>query len=226
MPTATAAKIATGTAITNIDRQPRPPTRRPPTSGPIAALVETSMSNSPNAEPRRSTGAIARSSATELVETSAPLSAWRTRDSARISNDTAVAARAEARANAPTPTRKTRRCPNRSPRLPLAGKAIATAPRYSVTSEATVAAPTWNSAMTLGSATASIVELRGTRMAPEASPSIAPVIRREAPPPAGPSPARPSVASSEVAGSASAGPALTGAGRSRSSRPAPRSAHP
>ena len=47
-----------------------------------------------------------------------------------------------------------------------------------MTRDATVAAPTPNSSITLGSATASIVELRGTRIAPDASPSIAPVIRR------------------------------------------------
>ncbi len=177
-PTATAASSATGTATMKIHRQPRPATRRPPTSGPTAALVDTSMSNNPNAEPRRSGGAISRSSATELVETSAPVTAWSTRDSASSSKDMAVAASAEASAKAPTPKRNTRRWPNRSPRLPLAGSAIATAPRYSVTREATVAAPTPNSSITLGSATASIVELRGTRIAPDASPSIAPVIRR------------------------------------------------
>ena len=106
-PTATAAKIATGTATTNNDRQPRPPTSSPPTSGPTAALVDTSMSNSPNADPRRSGGAIARSNATELVETSAPVTAWSTRDSARISNETAVAASADANANARDPERGT-----------------------------------------------------------------------------------------------------------------------
>ena len=72
-PTATAARMATGTATMKIDRQPRPATSSPPMSGPMAALVETSMSNNPNAEPRRSGGAISRSSATELVETSAPV---------------------------------------------------------------------------------------------------------------------------------------------------------
>ena len=78
-------------------------------SGPTAALVETSMSKSPNADPRRSAGDIARNRATELVETNAPLTAWRTRASASTSNEVAVAARADASANAATPTRNSRR---------------------------------------------------------------------------------------------------------------------
>ena len=124
-----AANSATGTAITNSDRQPNAPTSTPPMNGPMAALVETSMSNSPNAAPRRSGGDIPRTSATEVVETSAPLTAWRTRASAKSSKDRAAAASSEAIANASTPTRKTRRWPNRSPRLPLAGSATVTAPR-------------------------------------------------------------------------------------------------
>ena len=51
---------------------------------------------------------------------SAPLSAWRTRDSARIANEGATAASSDDRAKATTPTRKTGRWPYRSPRLPLA----------------------------------------------------------------------------------------------------------
>ncbi len=103
------ASSATGTATMKIQRQPSPATNKPPMSGPIAALVDTSMSNSPNAAPRRSGGAISRSSATELVETSAPLAAWSTRDTARTSKDGAAAASADASANAATPKRNTRR---------------------------------------------------------------------------------------------------------------------
>ena len=115
--------------MTNSDRQPKAPTRTPPTNGPIAALVETSMSKVPNAAPRRSGGDIARTSATDVVETSAPLTAWRIRARARSSNDGATAASSDESAKATTPARKTRRWPNRSPRLPLAGSATVTAPR-------------------------------------------------------------------------------------------------
>ena len=127
------------------------------------------MSNRPNAAPRRSGGDIARTSATDLVDTSAPLTAWKTRDRARSSNDGAAAARSDASAKASTPTRKTRRWPNLSPRLPLAGNATVTAPRYSVTSDETVSGTDPNSPMTLGNATASIVELSGTSTAPLAT---------------------------------------------------------
>ena len=71
--TATAANMATGTASRNSACQPNAPTSRPPMNGPIAALIEVSMSNRPNAAPRRSTGAMARTSASEVVEISAPL---------------------------------------------------------------------------------------------------------------------------------------------------------
>ena len=98
-------------------------------NGPMAALVETSMSNSPNAAPRRSAGDIARTRATEVVETSAPLIACRTRDAARTSNVGAATAISEETANADTPTRKTGRWPYRSPRLPLASRVMVTAPR-------------------------------------------------------------------------------------------------
>ena len=50
-PTVIAAKSATGTAMTNSDRQPNAPTSSPPMNGPIAALVDTSMSKRPNAAP-------------------------------------------------------------------------------------------------------------------------------------------------------------------------------
>ncbi len=127
--TTIAANRATGTARTKRDCQPNAPTRSPPMNGPIAALVETSMSNSPKAVPRRSAGDIARTSATEVVDTSAPLTAWRTRDAARTSNDGATTAISDEIANAVTPMRKTGRCPYRSPRLPLASNAMVTAPR-------------------------------------------------------------------------------------------------
>ena len=80
-------------------------------NGPIAALVDTSMSNRPNAAPRRSTGAIARTRAIEVVEMSAPLSAWRTRATARIANEVAIAASSDDSPKATTPTRKTGRWP-------------------------------------------------------------------------------------------------------------------
>ena len=80
-------------------------------NGPMAALVETSMSNRPKAAPRRSGGDIARTRATDVVDTSAPLTAWSTRDSARTSNDGATAASSEATANATTPMRKIGRWP-------------------------------------------------------------------------------------------------------------------
>ena len=98
-------------------------------NGPMAALVETSMSNSPKAAPRRSAGDIARTRATEVVETSAPLIACRTREAARTSNVGAATAISDETANADTPTRKTGRWPYRSPRLPLASKVMVTAPR-------------------------------------------------------------------------------------------------
>ena len=101
--------MATGTATMKIQRHPSPATSSPPMSGPMAALVETSMSNNPNAEPRRSGGAISRSRATELVETSAPVTAWSTRDSASTSKDMAAAASVEASAKPTTPKRNTRR---------------------------------------------------------------------------------------------------------------------
>ena len=51
--TATAANVATGTASRNSACQPSAPTSRPPMNGPIAALIDVSMSNRPNAAPRR-----------------------------------------------------------------------------------------------------------------------------------------------------------------------------
>ena len=69
--------------------------------------------------------------------------------------------------------RKTGRWPYRSPRLPDARSAIVTAPRYRVTSDETVTASTSNWSMMLGRATASMVELSGTRIAPLAIPNIA-----------------------------------------------------
>jgi hypothetical protein len=110
-PTVTPAKTANGTASRNSDCQPKAPTRTPPTNGAIAALIETSMSNRPKAVPRRPGGASARTSATEVVEISAPLSAWRTRASVRTANDGASAAISDEIAKATTPTRNTRRCP-------------------------------------------------------------------------------------------------------------------
>ena len=80
-------------------------------NGPMAALVETSMSNRPNAAPRRSAGDIARTSATDVVETSAPLTAWRTRDAASTSKVGAATAISDESANAVTPMRKTGRWP-------------------------------------------------------------------------------------------------------------------
>ena len=79
--------------------------------------------------PRRSTGASARTRAIEVVEISAPLSAWKTRAAASSSKVGATAANSDATANARTPIRNTRRWPYRSPRLPLASRAIVTAPR-------------------------------------------------------------------------------------------------
>ena len=97
----------------------------PPTSGQTAALVDTSMSKSTKTEPAGLTGAVrARASDTELVDTSAPVTAWSTREIARISNVTADAARVEARAKATTAMRNVRRCQNGSQRLPLVGSAI------------------------------------------------------------------------------------------------------
>ena len=98
-------------------------------NGPIAALIDVIPSNRPNAAPRRSTGAMARTSASDVVEINAPLSAWSTRESARTANEGATAASSDDRAKATTPTRKTGRWPYRSPRLPLARRAIVTVPR-------------------------------------------------------------------------------------------------
>ena len=149
-----------------------------PDERPAAALVDTRRSKSPKASPRRAGGAASRMSDAELVETNAPLTACRTRPAWRRPKDVATAATAEAAAKTRTPARKSRRWPNRSPREPLAGRATATAPRYRVTSEATGPAPRWNSSMIPGRATASIVELSGTRIEPLATPSMSGVRRR------------------------------------------------
>jgi hypothetical protein len=98
-------------------------------NGPIAALVAPSRSNSPNAAPCSSAGAVSRMSDAELVEISAPLTAWPTRDASSSSKVVASEPRADAMAKPNTPTRKARRCPNRSPIEPPIGRATATAPR-------------------------------------------------------------------------------------------------
>ena len=202
-PTVTNATTATGTTNRKSERQPSPLTMIPPMSGPIAALIEVRLSNMPKAAPRRCGGASAATRAVELVATNAPLTAWRTRATARTKKVGANAARIDAAPKPTTPTRKERRWPTRSPIVPLTGSTIATAARYSATRDATAAGSTPKVSITLGSATANIVELSGTRTAPKTMPSIAAVRRRSR-------------------GSMS----VTGSERTQSRRRAPRSTRP
>ena len=114
-----------------------------------------------------------RISAAELVEMSAPLAAWPTRDTSRISNDGASAASSDDEGE-----RHRRRRGRPAVAVSIADAARPAArrrPRRGTASRATTTslAPRPNSSMTPGSATASIVELRGTRIAPLATPSIA-----------------------------------------------------
>src|ERR671910_66781 len=74
------AATTQGRFTRKIARQPPIPTRRPPTGGPPAAANPMAEPSIPKTVPRRSCGRSSRTSASEFGNTSAPVTAWRTRE--------------------------------------------------------------------------------------------------------------------------------------------------
>ena len=119
-------------------RQPKEPTSRPPMNGPTVGARRDEQVEQAERLAAPTGGAKSRISATELRRDEgaarppgghAPRRGPRTTPAARRA--------AEAAPNTRTPARNVGRWPNRSPSEPLTGSATATAPRYSVTSDAT-----------------------------------------------------------------------------------------
>jgi hypothetical protein len=121
----TTSSRPSGTLTQKIQRQPADPARPPPTSGPSAAPSPPTPPHAPSTFPRRC-GAVAtvRRVSVTGVNRAAP-APWATRAAMRASTDGASAAATEAAVNRPTPSTKTRRRPNRSPRAAPASTSTA-----------------------------------------------------------------------------------------------------
>ena len=107
--------IPIGTFSQKIHCQASPSAIAPPTSGPLATARPVTAKKIPSAEPRRSGGNAALTSAKASVMTSAAPPPWTARAAIRAPIVGASAQAAEASANSPRPAANMRRRPKRSP---------------------------------------------------------------------------------------------------------------
>ena len=104
--------------IRNAQRQERWPTRKPPSTGPIAAVTEVLADQVPMARPRESLSKAALIMARLPGVSSAAAAPWKARATISTLASGAAAHAAEVTAKSATPAVKTRRRPRRSPRAP------------------------------------------------------------------------------------------------------------
>jgi hypothetical protein len=138
----------------------------PATSGPRAAARGSAPITSPSRRPSLPGGAVALSSAIPFGKTRAPATACWMRNAIRIGRFGASPAPSDDRPNQPRPASKSVRRPRRSPSFPATGCSDAIAMRYPVTSQPAEERSVSKSTMRWGSATAIMVELSGTSIAP------------------------------------------------------------
>src|SRR6185312_6102733 len=151
-----------GRLIAKIQRQESWSMSRPPSSGPATKKMPVQAVQVPTAAPRSSPSKQAVMIASELGTSSAPATPCRVRPAMSRAELGAIAQIAEVTAKPPSPTRKMRRRPSRSPSEPPTNSSDESVSRYASTTHCWVARPACRSSRRAGSATFTTLPSRNT----------------------------------------------------------------